>query len=138
MNMSALTNGVRKRATSSAYSLARIFGEISPSTSTSSVTMMVAMVGPIFAPQVMIPYTVATVVMVMLDIVFPTSTAVISLSKSSHRLSACAARLLSSAARFLSLILLAELNAVSVAEKNVELSVRSIIAIRYPFIIPFR
>jgi len=33
---------------------------------------------------------------------------------------------------------LAELNAVSVAEKNVELSVRSIIAIKYPFIIPFR
>ena len=88
MKMSALTYGVRKSATSSAYSLARILGEISPSMSTSSVTMIVAMVGPIFAPHVMMPYTVATVVMVMLDMVFPTSTAVISLSKSSQSMRA--------------------------------------------------
>ena len=53
--MSALTIGVRKSATSSAYSLASIFGEISPSTKISTVTMTVAIVGPILAPQVVMP-----------------------------------------------------------------------------------
>ena len=81
----------------------------------------------------MMPYTVATVVIVMFEIVLPTNTAVISLSKSSHSNSACAALLLSSAARFFSLILLADENAVSVAEKNVEQSVSIIIATKYPF-----
>ena len=70
----------------------------------------------------------------MLAIVFPTRTAVMSLSKSSASLSASAALLLSSAAMFFSFILFAEENAVSVAEKKVEHSVRIIIAIKYPFI----
>ena len=70
----------------------------------------------------------------MLDIVLPTSTAVISLSKSSARASAWAALLLSSAAMFFSLILLTDENAVSVAEKKVEHSVRMMIASKYPFI----
>ena len=48
----------------------------------------------------------------MLDIVFPTSTAVISRSKSSASARALAARLLSSAARFLSFILFTDENAV--------------------------
>ena len=88
ISMSALTKGVRKRAISSAYSLAMILGDISPSTSTRTVTITVASVGPIFAPHVMMPYTVATEVMVMLAMVFPTRTIVISLSKSSHIASA--------------------------------------------------
>ena len=107
-----------------------ILGEISPSTRMSTVTITVAMVGPILAPHVVMPYTVATDVMVMFEIVLPTSTAVMSLSKSSQSLSAWAALLLSSAAIFFSLILFAELNAVSVAEKNVEHSVSIIIAIK--------
>ena len=53
--ISALTEGVRKSATSSAYSRAIIFGDISPSTSTSKVTITVAIVGPSLSPQVMMP-----------------------------------------------------------------------------------
>ena len=130
MKMRTLTIGVRKSAVSSAYSLAMIFGDISPSVSMRRVTIMVAIVGPILAPHVTMPYTVATDVMTMLEIVLPTNTAVISLSKSSQSFSACAALLLSSAAIFFSLILFAELNAVSVAEKKVEQSVKMMIAIR--------
>ena len=128
--MRALTNGARKRATSSEYSLAMILGEISPSTSTRIVTITVASVGPILAPHVCIPYTVATVVMAMLAMVFPTRIVVISLSKFSVRSRTVAALLLSSAARFFILILLTEENAVSVPEKNVEHRTSAIIAIR--------
>ena len=53
--MSALTIGARKSATSSEYSRAIILGDISPSTRISTVTITVAIVGPILEPHVMMP-----------------------------------------------------------------------------------
>ena len=122
------TKGARKSDTSSAYSLAMILGEISPSTSTRIVTITVAIVGPILEPHTEIPYTVATVVIAILEIVFPTSIVVMSLSKFSVSSSTSMALLLSSAARFFILILLTDENAVSVPEKNVEHRTSAIIA----------
>ena len=94
------------------------------------VTITVARVGPTFGPHVLIPYTVATVVIAMLDIVLPTRMVVMSLSKFPVSSRTIFALRLSSAARFFILILLTDENAVSVPEKNVEHRTSAMIAIR--------
>ena len=123
MNMNAESGAAIRIENRSEFSFARLLGKISPKISTSTVMTTVARPTLPF-PNFSVKSTVASEDEEMFTTLFPTSIAVSALSKLSHMFIAFFADLFPSSASFLSLILLHEENAVSVAEQIAD-SIRS-------------
>ena len=123
-------SGVENIANLSGDSLASVFGEISPKIRTRAVTTTVATVVPVTSlHKILMKNTVAIAVRAMLTALFPTRIVDRSLSYFSDSASVLPARLLPFSASALSLALLSEENAVSVAEKYEDIRMSSAITI---------
>jgi len=121
ININAESGAAIRVAKLSEFSLARLFGRISPKISTRTVITAVAK-PTLPAPNFSVNSTVASDDESILTTLFPIRIAVRALSKLSQIVKALAALLLPPSAIFLSLILLQEENAVSVAEQIADIT----------------
>ena len=123
--------GAEKRANSSGDSFAKVFGEISPKISTTTVVTMVEREGPVSSPAQRINNTVATDADAILTMLLPMRMVDSNLSYWSESRSTKAARLSPFSARLLTRMRLREEKAVYVEEKNADI-IRQTIMIMIP------